>query len=201
MNHFLIRGGFLIYTNMEHLIDYIDYKIVISNEAYLIKPFRTLHENDTSPTKEFFLQQMSYIYFMYSPKSDYSYITDLEERKVEILKQEGLPSNFKESKDLLLAIEYYKKHTTTLSSLLLQDTEIAINKVRKFLRDIDLTAIDDKGRSIYDITKITTAIKQCQELSSSLVGYRQKVEKELTEESRARGGNDSKKIFEDGIIL
>ena len=73
--------------------------------------------------------------------------------------------------------------TTTISSLLLQDTEIAINKVRCFLRSIDLTALDDKKRAIYDITKITTAIKQCQELSSSLVGYRQKVEKELTEEN------------------
>lgn len=54
----------------------------------------------------------------------------------------------------------YKKHCVTTSSELLEATKIAINKVREFLMNVDLTAVDDKGKPLYTISSITTAIKQ-----------------------------------------
>ena len=59
------------------LIEYKDYRIVISDEALLVKPIRDLFNEDDSPEKEFFLEQMSYLYFMVDPRSTYNYITDL----------------------------------------------------------------------------------------------------------------------------
>ena len=43
---------------------------------------------------------MSYMYFMIDPRSTYNYIIDDNERSEQIILQEGLPKNFKPSKDL-----------------------------------------------------------------------------------------------------
>jgi hypothetical protein len=56
-------------------------------------------------------------------------------------------------------MDAYKEHTLTSSYLLLQDMKIAIEKVREFLRDVDLTLLDDKGKPVYTINSVTAAIK------------------------------------------
>lgn len=180
------------------LIEYKDYRIVISDEALLVKPIRDLFNADTSQDKEFFLEQMSFLYFMVDPRSTYSYITDLEERAQAIINQEGLTPSFSPSSQLLEAMEIYKNHTITTSTLLLEDTRLAIDKLRKFLRDIDLSALDDKGKPIYQPSTIATTIKQIPQLAKDLMETEKIVEKEIQEQGRARGGNQ-KHLFEDGI--
>ena len=180
------------------LVEYKDYRIVISDEAFLVKPIRELYEADTSAGKEYFLEQMSYLYFMVDPRSTYSYITDLEERAKAIIAQEGLAPTFSPSPQLLEAMEWYKKHTITTSTLLLEDTRLAIDKLRKFLRDIDLSALDDKGKPIYQPSTIATTIKQIPQLAKDLMETEKIVEKEIQEQGRARGGNQ-KHLFEDGV--
>ena len=67
------------------LIEYKDYKIVVSDEALLVKPIRDLFNKDTSENKEKFMQQMSYMYFMIDPRSTYNYIIDDNERSEQII--------------------------------------------------------------------------------------------------------------------
>ena len=83
---------------------------------------------------------------------------------------------------------------------ILEDTRVVIDKLRKFLREIDLTECDDKGKPIYQVNTITATIKQIPELAKSLVEAEKAVNKEIIEEGRARGGNN-KTIFDDGINL
>lgn len=147
------------------------------------------------------MTQLSILYFMIDPRSSYSYITNEQERFKEILAQEGLPSDYKISKDLQEAMEEYKKHIITTSYLLLQDTKIAVDKVREFLRNVDLTALDDKGKPLYTINNITSAIKQVPILAKDLQEAEKSIAKEIAEEGRARGGNNSKTLMEDGITL
>jgi len=116
-----------------------------------------------------------------------------------IIEQEGLPTDFKLTKELIEAIECYKSHTKTTSSLLLDSTKIAVEKVRQFLRDVDLNEVDDKGKPKYTINTITTAIKQIPQLAKDLTEAERAITKELEEVGRARGGNESKKAFEDGV--
>lgn len=182
------------------LIEYSNYQIKVADEAFLLKPIRTLFNKDKSKTKDNFWSQMSYMYFLIDPRSSYMYIVDEEERAKEIIKQEGLPEDFKPSEELLEAMEIYKKTTQTSSSLLLEDTRVVIDKLRKFLREIDLTECDDKGKPIYQVNTITATIKQIPELAKSLVEAEKAVNKEIIEEGRARGGNN-KTIFDDGINL
>lgn len=181
-----------------HIIEYNNYTIEPTQEALLIKPIRDLYNKDKSKNKEKFLQQMSVLYFYADPRSTYNYIVDDEERLKAIIEQEGLPEDFKITEDLDKALQEYKKHTITTSYLLLQDTKIAVDKVRQFLREVDLDAKDDKGKPLYTINSITQAIKQIPQLSKDLLEAEKIVSKEIEEQGRARGGNN-KTLFEDGI--
>lgn len=183
-----------------HLIEYDNYEIKISPEALLVKPIREIWESDKSHNKESFLSQMSFMFFMIDPRSTYSYITDLAERAEEIIAQEGLPSNFKPSEQLKKAMEVYEKHTITSSYALLEAAKIAVDKVGKFLKDVDLNTLDDKGKPVYTINSITSAIKQIPQLAKDLVEAEKVVAKEIEEKGRARGGNN-KTIFDDGFDI
>lgn len=181
-----------------HIIEYNNYNIEPTQEAFLIKPIRDLYNADKSKTKEKFMQQMSIMYFLADPRSSYTYITDEDERLKEILIQEGLPADFKIDKKLEEAIEIYKKHIITTSQLLLEDTRFAIDKLRKFLREVDLQDVDDKGKPLYTVNSITQAIKQIPQLAKDIAEAERVVAKEIEEQGRARGGNN-KTLFDDGI--
>lgn len=182
-----------------HILEFINYEVKPTEEAFLIKPIRDLYNEDKSKNKEKFMQQVSIIYHYTDPRSSYNYIIDDQERLQQILEQEGLPKDFKINKKLEEAINIYKKLTVTSSLLLLQDTRIAVDKVRQFLREVDLNAVDDKGKPLYTINTITTAIKQIPQLAKDLQEAEKIVSKEIEEQGRARGGNNNKKLFEDGI--
>lgn len=183
-----------------HIIEYNNYEIKPTEEAFLIAPIRKLYNSDKTKTKEKFMQLMSVLYFYADPRSSYNYIIDDNERLKEIIIQEGLPTTFKIDKTLQEAIDIYKKHTITSSYLLLQDTKIAIDKVREFLRNLDLTALDDKGKPLYTINSVTQAIKQIPQLSKDIIEAERVVTKEIEEKGRARGSKD-KTLMDDGILL
>lgn len=182
-----------------HILEYNNYQVEPTQEAMLVKPIRELYNSDRTKTKEKFLTQMSVLYFLVDPRSSYNYIIDENDRLQEIIKQEGLPKNFKIDGKLKDAIEIYRKHCITTSSLLLQDTKVAIDKVREFLRNVDLTLTDEKGKPVYTINSVTSAIKQIPQLAKDVLAAEKMVAKEIEEEGRARGGNESKTLFDDGF--
>ena len=169
------------------LIKYEDYQIKVADEALLIRPIRRLFNADRSERKEKFFQQMSYMYFMVSPQSTYSYILDLNDRHKAIVEQEGLPEDFKPSELLVEAMRIYKEHTTTVSQKLLNDALVAANTVGTFLRTVDLTEEDDKGRPKYQVSQITAALKNLEGIVATIQNLQKKVDSELQESGKARG--------------
>lgn len=159
-----------------------------------------LHNADRTQNKDKFMNFLSIVYFTYDPRSDYSYIVDDDLRLKEVCDSNGFNVP-KFSKQELECIELYKKLTTTISAELLRSTKVAVDKVRKFLEDIDLTEVDDKGRLVYPINTVTAAIKQVPQLAKEVREAEKIVAKEIEEQGRARGGNENKKLFEDGIKL
>ena len=182
-----------------HLVEMINYEVMPTQECFLIKPLRQLYNADRTKNKEKFMQQLSVIYFMADPRSSYNYVTDLEERLNMIKEQEGLDANFKIDDKLQEAIDNYRKHTMTTSTLLLEDARTAVDKVRKFLKEVDLTATDNNGKPIYTINSITSALRQLPQLAKDLQETEKIVTKEVEAVGRARGGNERKKAFEDGL--
>lgn len=170
------------------LIEISNYELKIADEALLIRPIRRLWNQDRSQRKESFYQQMSYLYFMVSPQSTYSYLLDMEERSKAIIEQEGLPADFQPSRFLVEAMQVYRQHTITVSQKLLNDALIGANKVGKFLRDVDLTEEDDKGKPKYQVSTITAALKNIEGIVSTIQTLQKKVEQELEEQGgKARG--------------
>lgn len=181
-----------------HIIEYENYEIKPTEEAFLIKPIRDLYNADKSKFKETFMQQMSIIYFLADPRSSYNYIFDEQERLKEILLQEGLPEDYKIEEPLEKAIIEYRKHVKTPSSMLLEDSIVAADKVRKFLKGVDLDAVDDKGKPKYTISSITTALSNISKIAKEIVETERIVSQEIEEAGKIRG-NSEKTLTDDGI--
>ena len=187
-----------IYLNMK-LVRIVNYKLEVEDELLLLKPFKEIYKSDKSKDKIKFFDFLTIVYYTYDPRSDYNYITNEEERLKEVCESNGLDIP-KFSQKELDCIELYKQLTTTISSALLKSTRVAIGKVQEFLENLDMYATDDKGKPLYGINTVTSAIKQIPSLVKEVLEAEKVVAKEIEESGRARGGNN-KKLFEDGITL
>lgn len=175
------------------------YQLQVEDELLLLTPFKILYKKDKTKDKSNFMSFLTILYFTYDPRSDYSYIVDEEQRLKEVCTSNGfnVPKFTKEEYE---CINLYKKLTTTISQELLQSTKIAINKVRQFLETVDLTATDDKGKPVYTINSVTTAIKQIPQLAKDVMEAERAVAKEIQEQGRARG-NSEMSLFDKGLSL
>ena len=165
----------------------------------MVRPLRELFNEHTSTGKEFFMQQISYLYFMVDPRSDYQYLVDEDERSKAIIEGEGLPNGWKPDKAITEAMEFYSRFKPT-AALLLEDTRYAVDKLRKLLRDIDLNQLDDKGKPIYTLNSITATIKQVPSLAKDL----DEAEKALASEMRSEGkmrGSGEKTLMDDSLDI
>ena len=181
------------------LLTFEDYEVRVAPEALLVKPIRMLWNQDRSKQKEKFFQQMSYLFFMIDPRSNYSYLTEETDRHKAIVEQEGLEADFEPSKLLVEAIEAYKKLVITSSTELLNSTRVAVQALSEELRDTKnkLAERTDKGAAVYKINDIMASLERVLKFIPQLQELEHKVESEIQDNSRARGGQ--KALFEDGI--
>lgn len=177
------------------LLKYEGYNLTFEPELLTLKVFKKLHARDKTKDKSKFIQELGYIYFMTDPRSDYQYIIDPEERSKAIIEGEGLPNNWKVDLSLQEAMDYYSTFKST-SALLLEDTRVAVDKLRKQLRDIDLSALDDKNRPIYTLNVITSTIKQIPSLVKDLDEAEKTLAKEIVQNEKVRGSVE-KSMYED----
>ena len=57
-----------------------------------------------------------------------------------------------------------------------------------------------KGKPLYTINSVTTAIRQIPQLAKDVMDAEKAVAKEVQEQGTARGGNDSKSLMDDGVF-
>lgn len=177
------------------LFKYEGYKLTISEEAMLLKPFKAIWKRDRTQNKEKALMELGYCYFMEDPRSDYQFIVDREDRSTQIKLGEGIPESWNPDELVIQAMEFYSSFKTP-SALLLEDTRIAIDKLRILLRNIDLSAVDDKGKPIYTLNSITSTIKQIPSLVKDLDEAERALAKELAQSDKVRGAQE-KSMYED----
>lgn len=170
------------------LISVENYELNVADEALLVKPIRKLWNQDRSLKKEQFYKQMSVLFFVYSPASNYSYIIDEKERIKEVLEQEGI-DDFKPSQDFKDAVEIYKKLNRTASSELLDDTRLIIEKMRQALKSIKFDSLEEKDVP-GAVNTIATVISKMPKLIEDLSKAEKAVTKELEEQGKARGAQE-----------
>lgn len=181
---------------MIKLFKYEGYKLNISEEALLLKPFKEIWQRDKSKNKDKALQELGYIYFMSDPRSDYQYLVDEEERSKAIKEGEGIDSKWKPDKVVLDAIDFYKSFKPT-SALLLEDIRAMINGYRLKLREI---TADMSNLDIKEIKDLGAVIKQIPSLIKDLDEAEKALNSELKTSGRMRGSGE-KTLFEDGINM
>jgi hypothetical protein len=182
------------------LVKLDNYQIEFEPELLLLKPFKRVWTMDRTKDKNKFMEFLTILYFVYDSRSEFNYITDEDERIKEVCSLNGFDIP-KFNKDELDCITIYKKSIITTSSLLLEDTRVAIDNIRQFLRNVDLTATDDKGKPLYTVNNITTAIKQIPQLAKDIMETEKLVAKEIEEAGRARGNQGTKTLMDDGILV
>ena len=170
------------------LIEIENYDLKIAPEALLVKPIRKLWNQDRTKQKEAFYKQMSVLYFVYSPSSNYSYIIDEKERLKEVLEQEGI-SDFRPTSEFKEAVEIYKKLTRTASSELLADVKLTIDKVREVLKSIDFSSLEEKDK-VSALNTITTVVAKIPKLVKDLSDAEKAVAKEMEDNTKARGSQE-----------
>lgn len=144
---------------------------------------------DRSAKKEKFYEQMRVPFYVYSPSSNYSYITDKKERMKEVLAQEGL-TDFKPSQEFKEAVEVYKKLNITPEGKLLDRTINFVDKTGKALDDINYDDIDELDKKIVAMKNGMALVALVPKLMSELSNAKKAVEKGLEEQGNARGSQE-----------
>lgn len=170
------------------LIQVENYELKVTDEALLVRPIRRLFNMDRSKGKENFYKQMSILYFVYSPASNYAYITDEKERLQEVLEQEGI-KEFHASSEFKAAVEAYKKLSVTSSSALLESLRKLINNMRKALDRLKFEGEDEK-ELINNIKNAAAVTAMLPKVIKDVVETEKSVIKELEEKSNTRGSQE-----------
>lgn len=171
------------------LITTENFELKVADEALLVKPIRKLWNQDRSAKKEKFYEQMSVLFYVYSPSSNYSYITDEKERMKEVLAQEGL-TDFKPSQEFKEAVEVYKKLNITPEGKLLDRTINFVDKTGKALDDINYDDIEELDKKIVAMKNGMALVALVPKLMTELSNAKKAVEKELEEQGNTRGSQE-----------
>lgn len=156
-----------------------DYKLIIDPLVYTLKVFKKLDVRDRTVGKSQLEKELSFIYFVYDPRSDLQFIVDEQERIERVKELIGFDSKFKIDSDLQKAIDVYQLMTNTTSSDLVNEIRIEIEKIKKYLRESE---INDET-----FVKRTDIIIKMMSLSDKLSDLERKVVREVEEISNARG--------------
>lgn len=174
------------------LFKYEGYKLTISEEAMLLKPFKAIWKRDRTQNKEKALMELGYCYFMEDPRSDYQFIVDREDRSAQIKLGEGIPESWNPDEVVIQAMEFYSSFKTT-SALLLEDTRVLVDGYRTKLRAItsDMSELDVKA-----VKEIGAIIKQVPSMVKDLDEAERALAKELAQSDKVRGAQE-KSMYED----
>ena len=180
-----------------NLFQYENYEVKITPEALLLKPFKLIYDRDLNSSKAQAKLELAYVYFMCDTRSNYMYLTDEEERSREIIESEGL-GTWRPDATVKAACKFYVSFKSP-SELLLEDVRSTIDKVRKFLRSVEMPSDGDLVAATKTTVNIVQAIKQVMALIKEVDEIERDIRKEAAEaEGRVRGQRE-KSILEDDI--
>jgi hypothetical protein len=167
-----------------------NFVVTFSPQALMLKPFKEIWLNDSSKDKEKAIQELSYVYFMSDERSDYMYVLDPEERHEYVLRDLMMDPGWIKPTYIDEAIEFYIEASTTTSTQMLKSTRGVIEKISKFLDDIDVNERDKNNKPVFDVGRIVASVEKIPKLVKALNEIEQEIvkEKELKSQGSKNGG-------------
>lgn len=174
-----------------NLIKWEDNTIKIAPEAYGIKVIRDIWLADSQPTKDTAILELTALYFMYDPRSNYMYETDLNKR-INLVKAEiGLPEDWQPNELFKAAAASYKEMTMTTSSIMLESNRRMINKVKDALENFDFAQIEPE-KIADQATKIFKSIEASTKLMEDVAKAEKAVYIDVEEQSNKFGSTQGR---------
>lgn len=181
---------------MNNIFEMKDYKLSIAPEAYSLLPFKTIWDRDKSKDKSVALQELAYIWFMWSYKSDFMSESDDDTRHAQVVNACITIKNWKPDKDIQVACDFFKSKQETVVTKYVRDAIAGANRLGDYLRNVDLTLTTDKGSLVNNPTSIVAALKSTGAILENLKALleAEKKERELVGGLR---GNRKKGMYAD----
>lgn len=173
------------------------YNLTISEEAYMLKPFKNIWKRDKSRNKEVALQELAYIYFMEDSRSDYQVYIDRDERSNQIKIGEGLREDWSPDKLVQEAQEFYAGFKSE-SALLLEDLKAAVNTLRKgMITQEELDNVDPEKKPAV-LNNYAGVISKMTDLAAKIDETEKKMARDAIQSDKVRGSIE-KAMFEDDL--
>lgn len=168
------------------LLNFKDYSVTITPEALSIKCFKELWNRDRSLSKEKVMAELGFIYFFIDPRSTYMYLTDTEERADLIKEHLGLPKKWKPDEKVTKAMEVYSKLIHTNTSLMVEDLRLFSEKIRTYIRDLDIKEALGDGDNKLTLANLVKAVADLPAVAEKLAIAEKKASTELEERAKLR---------------
>lgn len=157
-------------------------RVTFTPEALTIKEFKDIWDKDTSKHKEFAVEEFAYVFYLADYKSPYlSY--DLSARENKIVTDVITKKGWKPGEHIKAAIAKYSELQETPSMGLLKDAEMALDKIRYYFRNVDVT--DDENGAV--TKNLISNVEKLGGVIKGLTLLRDMVDKEVSENNRVRG--------------
>lgn len=171
-----------------------DFEVVVNPQVVTLLPFKKVL--DKYPDKKLGISELSFIVFLLSPKSDFADIRDEREREKVILSSIVNGSKIIVDSTTREAIDFYKERNHTPTTIYLDRSLDALDKLGAYFKDVDFTERDVKGNLVYDPKKVVDTIKESPKVMSAIRDLKDQIKKEQELESGIRGSGQ-KGVYED----
>ena len=183
------------------LFEMREFVLTVSDEAWGLIPFRAILKRDKNRNKETAFKEMLFIYFYADIRSDYLYIVDNDIKRKEIVKDIGLPSDWKIDSVLQEAIDFYEERSLTVVGKLYKNALAAANDISEYLTKTKelLEERDDKGKPVTTLTTIVGGVSKIKTVMQDLKAAEKELIKEKIETEGRMKGQQAMGLFEAGI--
>lgn len=136
-------------------------------------------------------KELAFIYFFADHRSSYA-AYDEEERKVKLIED----LKVKSTPNLHAGLQKYRELADTHAIKLLKSARSAVNKLEKYFKDIDLTAMDENGKLLYQAKDLVANLSKIGEVIEGLDRLEELVQKQQAKDNPNRAGVKTNKYSE-----
>lgn len=185
------------------LFEMRDFTLFVTEEAWGLLPFKAILKRDKNRNKETAFKEMLFIYYYTDIRSDYVYIIDNKERCREIIKDIGLPVDWKIDGIIENAINFYNSMSLSPIAKLYKSSLKAADDISKYLEQSDtlLAERTDKGAVVTQLSTVTSALKAVPGIMKDLKSAYKEVLAEQKELEGKTKGARSFGLFENGLNI
>ena len=161
--------------------------LTVSNNVVIPSPYAlTITEFEKLSVKE-----LAFVYFFADHRSSYAAYDEAERRDklLEDLKVKSTPN-------LHAGLQKYRELSETHAIKLLKSGRAAVNKLEKYFKDIDLTAMDENGKLLYQAKDLVANLSKIGEVIEGLDRLEELVQKQQAKDNPNRAGVKTNKYSE-----